>query len=141
MTEEKQILEFPNTDMSFAFAFDGLWKPESLKVNEQLLADKLVRLIEEEIAYWDGDDVFLPQNNDYDIIYDVDKEPFRFTVDLSFSVYFASGCVCPGKRIRIDKLEILAGWGRNKEGIAIELPIRWCEDTLRSMIELQILIS
>ena len=134
-----EILEFPNTDMSFEFALDGLWKPESLKVNEQLLADKLVRLIEDEIEHWDGD--FLQQSNDYDIIYDVDNEPFRCTVDLSFSVYSASCCVCPGTRVRVNEVQILAGWGRNSEGIAIELPIKWHEETLKSMIELQILIS
>ena len=116
-------LEFPNTDMSFAFAVDGFWHPEVLKINEQLLADEMTTEIEEDAR---GSDY-----TEFDSEYHVQKEPFDFLCGVRYKVYQSYG-VYHGKYIKIQDINICCYWS------GADLPMKYCEETLISMIELQV---
>ena len=124
------VLVYPDTDeMPLASALDGDWHPEIISVNENLLADDLSLAIGDEIDLLDVRDK-------YDLIYDVDKTPFRFIVDLSFDVIDVKGWYM----IEITDVAIYSSWGKDREGFSIELPVKWSEESLIATLENQVRI-
>ena len=124
------VLVYPDTDeMPLASALDGNWHPEIISVNENLLADDLSLAIGDEIDLLDVRDK-------YDITYDVDKDPFRFIVHLSFDVIEVKGWYM----IEITDVVIYSSWGKDREGFSVELPVKWSEESLIATLENQVRI-
>ena len=131
---EKQI-ESEVTPLQFAL--DGKWTPEKIEINENLLADELCVLMEEEIE--DKKDEL-----EFDIIYDINKDPFRFTVDVNFDKYHIGYGVNPGDRIKINEIEIVVSWGKSiVDGVELSnsLPVKWNKGLLKSILETQIRLN
>lgn len=126
---EKPNPILPGMPSVLSFALDGLFTPDIVVVDENILADDLSLAIGDEID-------LLDVQKSYDIIYDIDKEPFRFTVDLSFEVYTLNGYYM----VEITKIAILASWGKDREGFSIELPVKYSKESLIAILENQIRI-
>ena len=124
---EKPIIECMPTLLDFAIS--GWFVPEIVVVNENLLADDLSLAIGDELDHLD-------MRDKYDIIHEVDRDLFKFTVDLSFDVIEVKGWYM----VEITEIKILASWGKNREGLSIELPVKWSEELLTSIIENQVRI-
>ena len=131
------VLIYPDKDrMPLSFALDGHFAPEILAINEQMLADILCEQIEDEISDRDSCEDVIKNPNDYDLIYAVNRDPFRFDVDIEFStVVNPPGCIYPGRSVRIDSIRIEASW-RGKE-----MKIKWNKELLVSSLELMIHIA
>ena len=81
------VLVYPDKDrMPLSFALDGHFMPEILAINEPMLADVLCEKIEDEISDRDSCEDIIKNPNDYDLIYTVDREPFKFDVDIDLSL-------------------------------------------------------
>ena len=126
----KELIYPDNDKMPLSFALDGHFLPETIKVNEVLLADELVVLMEEEIEDKKDEPT---QGNYYDIIYTDKRDPFQFDVDIEFTIVVnPAGCVYPGRSVRIDKIGIEASWRGE------ELMVKWSKELLISILEMQI---
>ena len=131
------VLVYPDKDrMPLSFALDGHFMPEILAINEPMLADVLCEQIEDEISDRDSSEDIIKNPNDYDLIYTVDKEPFKFDVDIDFStIVNPPGCVYPGRSVRIDDIGIEASWNGK------ETKIKWNKELLVSTLELMVHIA
>ena len=141
MEDTPLVLIYPDKDrMPLSFALDGHFAPEILAINEQMLADILCEQIEDEISERDSvcnEDRYLIKNpNDYDLIYTVKKEPFKFDVDIDFStIVNPPGCIYPGRSVRIDSIGIEASWMKK------EMAIKLNKELLISSLEMIIHIA
>jgi len=133
---EKQTGDMPTP---LQFARDGYWKPEILLVDENLLCCELVELIQDEVDESDPQ-----ESDDFKVIHNIERYPFRFTVDVSFTrVFNPAGSVNPGKSIMINDIGIEASWGRTVvEGVELakELPVKWNKESLIRSLEIEVKI-
>ena len=137
MDNKPIVLVYPDKDrMPLSFALDGHFMPEILAINEPMLADVLCEQIEDEISDRDSSEDIIKNPNDYDLIYTVDKEPFKFDVDIDFStIVNPPGSVYPGRTVRIDSIGIEASWNGK------EMKIKWNKELLVSTLELMVHIA